>query len=81
MIKQQAGRLTGINEQVASLSPHRLNTNTQDDSHSGEKKLQSCRHTGVTQKTTSLLPHRQQKLRACRHTGVTQNYNLAAPQA
>ena len=51
-----------------SLSPHRPNTNTQADSHTGEK-LQSCRHTGVTQKSTSLLPHRQQ------------NYKLAARQA
>ena len=70
IIKPQAGRLIGINEQVQAYIPTcRLNSNIQADSHTGSK-------------TTSLLPHRHRgKLQAFRHTGVTQNYKLAATQA
>lgn len=55
----QAGRLTGVHELSTSLSPHRLNTNTQADSQTGSKTTNLPLHRRNT-KTTSLPPHRQQ---------------------
>ena len=55
----QAGRLTGVHEHSRSLSPHGLNTNTQSDSHTGNKTTNLSLHMRNT-KTTSLPQHRQQ---------------------
>ena len=80
IIKPQAGRLIGINEQVqAYISTCRLNSNIQADSHTGSKttSLLPHRHRGKLQayshiqaKTTSFPPHRRNtKLQACCHIG------------
>ena len=80
IIKPQAGRLIGINEQVQAYIPTcRLNSNIQADSHTGSKttSLLPHRHRGKLQayshiqaKTTSFPPHRRNtKLQACCHIG------------
>ena len=91
IIKPQAGRLIGINEQVQAYIPTcRLNSNIQANSHTGSKttsllphrqrgKLQAYSH--ILAKTTSFPPHRRNtKLQAYSHTGVIQDYKLAATQ-
>ena len=69
MMKPQAGRPHRHKRTITSLSPHRLNTNTQADSR-----------TGNTQNISS-QPHRRNTTILPPHGRNTKKYKLAATQA